>query len=134
MHLLSRWTDTSHFSHRHTTSSPRDQVDLALSDAARERSSVDDLRTQLVMLRQEVGGAQQKLQATQTRVADNLERIDKLREEAVGLFQWACRACLWYRLSGSEAGRWNRRADERCPEHNKGEHCWAAISARLSVV
>ncbi|PNH08700.1 Chlorophyllide a oxygenase, chloroplastic, partial [Tetrabaena socialis] len=61
------------------------KVEEALSDEARERSAVGDLRDQLEGLRREVQDAQERLQLTQSRVTQNLERVNELKAEAVAL-------------------------------------------------
>ncbi|EFJ44919.1 chlorophyll a oxygenase [Volvox carteri f. nagariensis] len=61
------------------------KVEEALSEEARERTAVGDLREQLQVLQRQVQEAQERLQLTQARVEQNLNRVNELKAEAVGL-------------------------------------------------
>ena len=61
------------------------QVEAALSEEARERTSISGLKTQLLSLQQEVEQAVDKLSQTQTRVEQNLQRVNHLKAEAVSI-------------------------------------------------
>ncbi|KXZ55126.1 hypothetical protein GPECTOR_3g278 [Gonium pectorale] len=61
------------------------KVEEALSEEARERAAVGDLRDELEKLKREVQGAQERLQLTQARVEQNLNRVNELKAEAVAL-------------------------------------------------
>lgn len=61
------------------------KVEEALSEEARERSSVSTLKEQLVELQKEVDEASQRLNLTQARVEQNLQRVDELKAEAAAL-------------------------------------------------
>lgn len=58
------------------------KVEAALTDDARERSGVGELRAQLEELQVEVTTARERLQVTQQRVDVNLQRVNELRKEA----------------------------------------------------
>lgn len=64
-----------------------DQAELLLSDESRERASVSELKLQLQDLQSQVDEASRKLQATQDRVQQNLERVASLKAEAAALEQ-----------------------------------------------
>ncbi|WIA31318.1 hypothetical protein OEZ86_002220 [Tetradesmus obliquus] len=64
-----------------------DQAELLLSDESRERASVSELKLQLQDLQAQVDEASRKLQATQDRVQQNLERVASLKAEAAALEQ-----------------------------------------------
>eukprot|EP00803_Ostreobium_quekettii_P011564 evm.model.scf_130EXC.7 EVM.evm.TU.scf_130EXC.7 scf_130EXC:107232-111908(-) len=59
-----------------------EKVEEALSEEARERTSVEDLRKQLVRLQRDVNSAKQKLNVTESRVEHNMARLRELRQEA----------------------------------------------------
>lgn len=59
------------------------QVEEALSEEARERTAVGDLKEQLQQLQQQVQEAQERLKLTQARVEQNLQRVNELKAEAV---------------------------------------------------
>jgi chlorophyllide a oxygenase len=63
------------------------QAELLLSDESRERASVSELKLQLQDLQQQVDEASRKLQATQDRVQQNLDRVAALKAEAATLEQ-----------------------------------------------
>ncbi len=76
------------------------QVEEALSEEARERTSVSGLKVQLLSLQQEVEQAVEKLSQTQTRVEQNLQRVNHLKAEAVSImsqFQYLRLACFHVR-------------------------------------
>lgn len=64
---------------------PHPQAELLLSDESRERASVAELKLQLQDLQQQVAEASKKLQATQERVQQNLDRVAELKAEAAAL-------------------------------------------------
>ncbi len=64
---------------------PGPQVNAALSDEARESQSVGALRDQLADIEAEVEAASSRLALTKARVAQNLQRVDQLKDEAVGV-------------------------------------------------
>ncbi len=59
------------------------QVEEALTEEARERTAVGDLREQLQVLQRQVQEAQERLRLTQARVEQNLNRVNELKAEAV---------------------------------------------------
>ncbi|GBG00595.1 chlorophyllide a oxygenase [Raphidocelis subcapitata] len=61
------------------------QADALLSDGGQDRTSVAELRAQLVALQQQVEAASEKLAATQARVDQNLVRVERLKSEAAAL-------------------------------------------------
>ncbi|GLC43434.1 hypothetical protein PLESTB_001556900 [Pleodorina starrii] len=61
------------------------KVEEALTEEARERTAVGDLREQLQMLQSQVQEAQERLKLTQARVQQNLNRVNELKAEAVAL-------------------------------------------------
>lgn len=63
-------------------------MEAALTEEARERTAVGDLREQLQLLRHQVQEAQERLQLTQARVDQNLNRVNELKVEAVSRFPW----------------------------------------------
>jgi nitrite reductase/ring-hydroxylating ferredoxin subunit len=67
------------------TRRPTPQASELLSDDEQERTSVGDLRQQLVTLQEQVEAASEKLAATQARVDQNLRRVERLKREAAAL-------------------------------------------------
>lgn len=61
------------------------QVQQLLSEEAQERTSVNDLQSQLAELQSEVAAAHDQLHVTQARVNQNLQRIDDLKAAAAQL-------------------------------------------------
>jgi chlorophyllide a oxygenase len=61
------------------------QADALLSEDGQERTSVSELRRQLITLQQQVEEAGEKLAATQSRVDQNLQRVERLKREAAAL-------------------------------------------------
>ncbi|GFR39736.1 hypothetical protein Agub_g218 [Astrephomene gubernaculifera] len=61
------------------------QVEESLSEEARERTAVGDLREQLEVLQLQVQEAQERLKMTQARVEQNLMRVNDLKAEATHL-------------------------------------------------
>lgn len=59
------------------------QVNEALSEESRETQSVGALRDQLADIEAEVEAASSRLALTKTRIAQNLQRVDQLKAEAV---------------------------------------------------
>ena len=59
------------------------QAEETLSGNSLERTSIGDMTVKLTQLKDEVAEAQEKLQATQARVDENIERVNRLRAEAV---------------------------------------------------
>ncbi|KIY95496.1 chlorophyll a oxygenase [Monoraphidium neglectum] len=62
-----------------------EQADALLSEDGQERTSVSELRRQLITLQQQVEEAGEKLAATQSRVDQNLQRVERLKREAAAL-------------------------------------------------
>eukprot|EP00798_Chlamydomonas_sp_ICE-L_P016142 gene16142-22298_t len=61
------------------------KVEESLSEEARERSSISDLKKELEMLHSKVEVAHEKLHVTQDRVDVNLKRVNRLKAEALAL-------------------------------------------------
>ncbi|PNW88760.1 hypothetical protein CHLRE_01g043350v5 [Chlamydomonas reinhardtii] len=61
------------------------KVEESLSEEAREKTAVGDLRDQLESLRAQVAQAQERLAMTQSRVEQNLQRVNELKAEATTL-------------------------------------------------
>lgn len=61
------------------------QADALLDGEEQDRTSVADLRTQLMALQAQVEAAGDKLAATQARVDANLARVERLKAEAAAL-------------------------------------------------
>ncbi len=86
-----------HLTVNHLASCHRRQAERTLSDEARERSSIGEIKHQLTALQDNVASAQAKLQMTQSRVDQNMKRIDELRAEAVRACMCVC-VCVYVGL------------------------------------